>query len=77
MDVVRGYEPNFDKIDDTRKGERREKLKSTDVTDVSRQDSFDTESKAIGRINICTATLGFYGDVMLQYRLMLNAQKID
>jgi hypothetical protein len=31
-----GYEPNFDKIDDTRKGERREKLKSTDVTDVSR-----------------------------------------
>jgi hypothetical protein len=31
-----GYEPNFDKIEDTRKGERREKLKTTDVTDVTR-----------------------------------------
>jgi len=31
-----GYEPNFDKIDDTRKGKQRENLKTTDVTDVTR-----------------------------------------
>jgi hypothetical protein len=31
-----GYEPNFDKIDDTRKGERRKKLNTTDVSDVTR-----------------------------------------
>ena len=30
-----GYEPNYDKIDDTRKAEQHEKLRTTDVTDVT------------------------------------------
>ncbi len=31
-----GYEPNFDKIDDTRKNQRHEKVKTTDVTDTTK-----------------------------------------
>ena len=30
-----GYEPNYDKIDDTRKGEQHKKLSTADVTDVA------------------------------------------
>jgi hypothetical protein len=31
-----GYEPNYDKIDDTRRGEQHKKLSTADVTDVTR-----------------------------------------
>jgi hypothetical protein len=32
-----GYEPNFDKLDDTRKGEQKEKVTTTDVTDITKR----------------------------------------
>jgi hypothetical protein len=31
-----GYEPNYDKIDDTRKNVQRKKLTTTDVTDITK-----------------------------------------